>query len=110
MPSQPMITYPTQRLLAVIDDPGRAREAAAALSAAGIAPGDVEVLAGTDGRSQLAALGSRPNPLSRLVRAFQFLSMDQLPDFLVYERAIEDGRAVVAVRVTSRDRIAPCRY
>ena len=98
VPARPMITYPTQRLLAVIDDPARAREAATALSEAGVAPGDVEVLAGTDGRAQLAALGSRPNPLSRLVRAFQFLSMDQLPDFLVYERAIDDGRAVVAVQ------------
>ena len=47
--------------------------------------------------------------MSRLVRAFQFLSMDQLPDFLVYERAIDDGRAVIAVRVTSRDRIAILR-
>ena len=104
-----MITYPTQRLLAVIDDPVRAREAATALTAAGVLEGDVEVLAGSDGRAQLAALGSPPNPLSRLVRAFQFLSMDQLPDFLVYERAIEDGRAVVAVRVTNRDRIAVVR-
>ena len=40
-----------------------------------------------------------PNPCRALVRAFQFLSMDQLPDFLVYERAIDDGRAVIAVRV-----------
>ncbi len=109
MPSRPIITYPTQRLLAVIDDPARASEAAAALSQAGVAPGDVEVLAGADGRAQLAGLGSRPNPLSRLVRAFQFLSMDQLPDFLVYERAIEDGRAVLAVRVTDRNRIATIR-
>ena len=71
--------------------------------AAGVAPDDVVVLAGTDGREQLGRLGSRPNPLSRLVRAVQFLSMDQLPDFLVYERAIEDGRAVVAVRVDEPD-------
>ena len=99
-----MITYPTQRLLAVIDDPARAREAAAALERGRRRAGDVEVLAGTDGRAQLAALGSRPNLLSRSVRAFQFLSMDQLPDFLVYERAIDDGRAVVAVRVRSRGR------
>ncbi len=43
------------------------------------------------------------------MRAFQFLSMDQLPDFLVYERAIEDGRAVVAVRVADRKRIGAVR-
>ena len=35
------------------------------------------------------------------------MSMDQLPDFLVYERAIEDGRAVIAVHV--RDRTAMLR-
>jgi hypothetical protein len=109
MPERAMITYPTQRLLSVIDDPARALEAAAALVADGLAPDDVIVLAGTDGREQLATLGSRPNPLSRLVRAVQFMSMDQLPDFLVYERAIEDWRAVVAVRVANRKRIPTAR-
>jgi hypothetical protein len=41
--------------------------------------------------------------MSRVVRVFQFLLMDQLPDFLVYERAIDDGRVVVAVHVPDRD-------
>ncbi|HEU0244621.1 MAG TPA: hypothetical protein VFQ75_12005 [Candidatus Limnocylindrales bacterium] len=98
-----MITYPTQRLLGVIDDPGQAREAVAALEATGVPATDIRLLEGTDGRAQLATLGSNPNILSRLVRAVQFMSMDQLPDFLVYERAIEDGRAVVAVHVANRD-------
>ena len=104
-----MITYPTQRLLGVIDDPARARDAAGALTAAGLAADAIEVLAGSDGRAQLAALGSRPNVLSRMVRAVQFLSMDQLPDFLVYERAIDDGRAVIAVRVPDRGRLESIR-
>jgi hypothetical protein len=98
-----MITYPTRRLLGVIDDPARAREAVDALVATGVAASDVALLTGDEGRARLANLGSRPNPLSRVVRAFQFLSMDQLPDFLVYERAIEDGRSVVAVHVPNRD-------
>jgi hypothetical protein len=104
-----MITYPTRRLLGVIDDPLRAAEAAQALAADGFAPDAVAVLAGTDGREQLARLGTRPNPLSRLVRAVQFMSMDQLPDFLVYERAIEDGRAVVAVLAPDRAAIDRAR-
>jgi hypothetical protein len=104
-----MITYPTQRLLGVIDDPARAREAADALVETGVARTAVDVLAGSDGRALLAALGTRPNVLSRLVRAVQFLSMDQLPDFLVYERAIDDGRAVIAVRVADRRRIPATR-
>ena len=103
MAKRSMITYPTRKVLGVIDDPVRAREAAAALEAAGVPAGDISVLEGDDGRDRLGRLGSRPNPLSRVVRAFQFLLMDQLPDFLVYERAIEDGRVVIAVHVPDRE-------
>lgn len=98
-----MITYPTGRLLAVVDRPEAARDAAAALAVEGIAADDVAVLVGLDGRDRLRRLGSPPNPLSRVVRLFQFMSMDQLPDFLVYERAIDGGRAVLAVRVADRE-------
>lgn len=99
-----MITYPTGRLLAVVDRPEAAAAVATALVEDGVVPAaDVEILAGPDGRERLGRLGSRPNLLSRTVRLFQFMSMDQLPDFLVYERAIDDGRAVVAVRVTGRE-------
>ena len=47
-------------------------------------------------------IGRRDARFDRATRVFQFMSMDQLPDFLVYERAIEDGRAVVAVHVANR--------
>lgn len=109
MAKRTMITYPTRQLLGVIDDPAQAREAALALAATGAANGEVRVLVGDEGRAQLANLGSKPNPLSRLVRGFQFLLMDQLPDFLVYERAIEDGRAVIAVPVPDRDAMLRAR-
>jgi hypothetical protein len=97
-----MITYPTGRMLGVVDRPDRAHAAVAALVADGFGAADVDVLTGEDGRDRLGRLGSPPNPLSRVVRVVQFLLMDQLPDFLVYERAITDGRAVVAVRVADR--------
>jgi hypothetical protein len=102
MARRQMITYPTRQLLAVVDDRARAHEAAAALVEGGVAAHDVLVLEGVEGRERLANLGPRPNLLSRIVRVFQFMSMDQLPDFLVYERAIADGRAVLAVRVADR--------
>lgn len=95
-----MITYPTGLVLGVVDDPAAAHRLAAALAADGTAdPGSVEVLAGPEGRVRLGRLGPRPRPWSRLVRLVQFLSMDQLPDFLVHERAVEAGRAVLAVAV-----------
>ena len=37
-----------------------------------------------------------------LLRLFQFMTMDQMPDFLTYEAALRAGRAVVAVRVKDR--------
>lgn len=99
---RPMITYPTGRLLGVIDDPARAASAAEALAAGGFAPADVTVLDGPTGRDRLGRLGPPPGPASRVVRLFQFVLMDQTPDFLVYERALVDGRSVVAVRVADR--------
>jgi hypothetical protein len=102
MAKRPMITYPTRKVLGVIDEPARAREAVAALQATGVPASDIRLLLGEEGRRDLATLGSRPNPLSRAIRVFQFMSMDQLPDFLVYERALEDGRAVLAVHVGNR--------
>ena len=102
MAKRSMITYPTRKVLGVIDDPAQAAEAVAALEATGVPASDIRLLVGEDGRRDLATLGSRPTLLSRTIRVFQFMSMDQLPDFLVYERALEDGRAVVAVHVANR--------
>jgi hypothetical protein len=100
-----MITYPTNRLLGVIDDAARTAPAIEALAEAGFAPGGSAVLVGQEGRDHLGRLGHDPNALSRLVRLLQFTLMDQTPDFLVYERAIAEGRAVVAVNVADRDRM-----
>jgi hypothetical protein len=100
-----MITYPTNRLLGVLDDPATGPDAVAALAAAGFHGDGIDVLAGEAGRDRLGRLGHSPNVLSRVVRLFQFLLMDQTPDFLVYERAIVDGRAVVAVDAPSRERM-----
>jgi hypothetical protein len=47
-------------------------------------------------------LGTVGGPWRRIVRLFQFMTMDQMPDFLTYEAALRTGRAVVAVRVRDR--------
>ena len=98
-----MITYPTNRLLGVIDEPVEAAEAVQALVDASFSKVDVVVLVGDEGRDRLDRLGHQPNAFSRIIRLLQFTLMDQTPDFLVYEHAILDGRAVVAVHVANRD-------
>jgi hypothetical protein len=100
-------TYPTDHLLAVVDDRSAARTLAEGLVAelgadGGLAAGAVTVLDGTPDADRLDGLGRAGGAWSRLLRIVQFMTMDQMPDFRLYEAAIEDGRAVVAVRVADR--------
>ncbi len=94
--------YPTDRLLAVLDDAASTDEARRSLVAAGIPAVDVTVLRGDEGADRIDGLGATGGPWRRIVRIFQFMTMDQMPDFLTYEAALRDGRAVVAVRATDR--------
>ncbi|HTC85612.1 MAG TPA: hypothetical protein VK656_02845 [Candidatus Acidoferrum sp.] len=103
------LAYPTNHLLGVIDDPAAAASGAAALAAAGFASSDVIVLRGTEGADRLDGLGEIGGPWRRLVRSFQFMSMDQMPDFRTYEAAIRDGRVVLAVKATDRDAVIRAR-
>jgi len=100
-----MITYPTNRLLGVIDASEDATRAVDALVEAAFDPAGIVLLMGEEGRDRLGRLGHHPNAFSRVVRFLQFTLMDQTPDFLVYEHALLDGRAVIAVHVASRDRM-----
>jgi hypothetical protein len=100
-----MIGYPTNRLLMVVDDPVRAVDAARDVIAAGIPRPDVAVLVGDDGVAALRRFGGSRGPIARLVRLFQFMSMDQMPDFVMYEAALRDGRAVLAVRPHGREQV-----
>jgi hypothetical protein len=100
--SRRSFAYPTNHLLAVVDDPAAAATAAPDLIAAGFSTDDVTVLRGDEGADQLDGLGTVGGPWRRIVRVLQFMTMDQMPDFLTYEAALRDGRAVVAVRVRDR--------
>ena len=97
--SRRAIGYPTNRLLAVIDDPAEAAAALAELKAAGFADRDLEILRGEEGADRMDGTGEVSGWLGRLRRAFDFTLMDQLVDFATYERALRDGRAVVMVHV-----------
>ena len=100
--SAPQPTYPTNQLLGVIDDPAVAERAVAALLAAGFPSSGVTLMSP-------AAEQQPPRLWTRLVRLFQFMSMDQGPDFHYYEAAVREGRAVVAVRIRGRDRLERAR-
>jgi len=68
-------TYPTNNLLAIIDDGAEADRAAEALKAAGFAPSDIVVFHGPEA---LAEIQSRETPITRLRNVWERLT--QAPD------------------------------
>ena len=96
--SRRLIGYPTGWTLSVLDDPTDAGAAARDLETAGVAPDDLVVLTGADAAG-LERLGSSAGVSGRLRRGLQFMTMDQLPDLHVYELAIDQGHAVLGIRV-----------
>lgn len=89
------------RLVAVVDDPTAATEVASRLVAAGIPAEDVTVLRGEQGARLLDHAGARSWG-ARIWRIAQYLSTDQSSDYVVYDAALRDGRAVIAVRFRDR--------
>ncbi len=97
-----VIPYPTDHLLAVLDDEADARRCVAALRTAGFAEDDTVLLTPAEDRRGLDALGARHPRWTRLLRLVQFTTMDQMPDLVVYEASLDAGRCVVAVHVRER--------
>jgi hypothetical protein len=97
------IGYPTGWLLAVFDDPQQAGRVADSLSGEADAP-QVMLLQGAEGAARLDGLGRLSGRRAWWRRAFQQLAMDQMPDFLWYEKAVRRGGAVLGVRVPDRER------
>jgi hypothetical protein len=85
-------------VVAVIDDPSEAAVAAHELQEAGFDATAITVLQGEDGAARIDGMGRAHGVRSRLRRLLAFTVMDQLPDFVLYERALRDGRSVLIVR------------
>jgi hypothetical protein len=95
--SDRFIAYPERAILAVIDDASAAAAAVHDLRDAGFDPSAITILEGTDGAARIDGMGRANGPVARLRRLLAFTVMDQLPDFILYERALRDGRSVLLV-------------
>ncbi len=89
------------RLVAVIDDPVHAQEARRRLVELGVAMADIEVLVGEAGAERLDSTGEG-GWWQRMVRVSQYMVADQSTELVVYDAALRDGRAVMAVRLRDR--------
>ena len=97
-PSDRFIAYPDRAVVAVVDDPSEADAAVVDLRAAGFTADAITVLRGPEGADRIDGMGRAHGLGSRIRRLLAFTVMDQLPDFVLYERALRDGRSVLIVR------------
>ena len=93
----PGIRYPSRQVLTVIDESPAALAAATDLRSAGVADDRIVVLEGAEAADRMDGMGGSHGLRGRLRRLTEFTVMDQLPDFVLYERALRDGRTVLAV-------------
>jgi hypothetical protein len=97
----------TNRLMAVLDTPGTADDATAALAREGFAGDAVLVLRGDRDADRIDSLGNAGGAWVRARRLLSFTIADQMVDLAVYEAALRDGRTVISVRAAGegeRDR------
>jgi hypothetical protein len=92
------IAYPDRAVVAVIDDSAAAAAAVRDLQETGFEAAAITVLEGPEGADRIDGMGRAHGIGSRLRRLLAFTVMDQLPDFVLYERALRDGRTVLIVR------------
>ena len=96
--SDRFIAYPDRAVVAVVDDSTAAKAATRDLREAGFDAGAITALEGPEGAARIDGMGRAHGLGSRLRRLLAFTVMDQLPDFVLYERALRDGRSVLIVR------------
>ena len=89
------------RLVGVVDDPDRMPRICERLLGLGVVEADIDVLIGRDGAVRLDSTGGT-GWWHRMVRVSQYLLADQSTDYLIYDAALRDGRAVVAVHIRDR--------
>ena len=101
--SDRFIAYPDRAVVAVIDDPAGAEAAVEDLRGAGFDADAITLLQGPEGADRIDGMGRAHGVGSRLRRLLAFTVMDQLPDFVLYERALRDGRSVLIARAPQDD-------
>jgi hypothetical protein len=89
------------RLVGVIDDPPDAQAARRRLVDLGVPMANIEVLVGEAGAERLDSTGEG-GWWQRIVRLSQLVTTDQSTDLEMYDAALRDGRAVIAVLLKDR--------
>ncbi len=90
------IGYPTNRILAVMEDPNRITSLLTALTFAGLSGEAAEILCCEEGLRRLDPTGQAHGPFAELLRLVQFVG-EERQLFERYARALAAGKLVVSV-------------
>jgi hypothetical protein len=100
--SEDMLVYPTEKVVGVVDDRGQLQGVLDALSDAGVADGQVEILSGHDAE-QLDPTGEEHGPLERAMRTVQKALGDESERLEALNAELEAGNFVVQVGLSEED-------
>jgi hypothetical protein len=101
--SEDMLVYPTEKVVGVVDDRGELEGVLQALSDAGVADGQVEVLSGHDDAEKLDPTGEEHGPLERAMRTVQKALGDESERLETLNAELEAGNFVVQVGLSEED-------
>ena len=97
------ISYPTDRVVATIDDPADAQAAIEALLEAGCTPEEIDVLYGAEGLRRLDPTGKEHGLLARFQRTL--LQFNEEPKYIRrHEEDLRAGHFVIMVRAEEPER------
>jgi hypothetical protein len=101
--SEDMLVYPTEKVVAVVDDRGALDGVLSALSEAGVPDGEVEILSGQRDAEKLDPTGEEHGPLQRAMRTVQKALGDESERLEALNAELEAGNYVVQVGLTEED-------
>jgi hypothetical protein len=101
--SEDMLVYPTEKVVGVVDDRDHLEGLLSALSDAGVASGEVEVLSGESGERRLDPTGEEHGPLQKAMRTVQKALGDESERLEALNAEIEAGNYVIQVGLAAED-------
>jgi hypothetical protein len=100
------LTYPTNRVVAIVDTPDELRSAIAQLNQTGFEEDKIDVLCGQKGADRLDVTGEHHGFLARLYRFIEKFGDMESENLREYEHELRGGHFLLAVEVPDDERRA----
>jgi len=100
------LTYPTNKVVAIVDTPEQLRSAIAELNQAGFGEDKIDVLCGQSGADRLDVTGEHHGFLARLYRFMEKFGDMESENLRDYQHELRGGRFLLAVEVPDEQRKA----